>query len=401
MKIAIVHDFLMQMGGAEKVVEALHDMFPEAPIYTSAFDPKAMPIYYRTWDIRTSFLQRMVWKKYSHRLALMLYPMAFESFDLSEYDLVISSSSAFAKGVITQPHTTHICYTHAPMRYAWTTRNYMKSERTSRPMRALLGPGIHYLRMWDGMAASRVDHYIANSSAVAARIRKFYQRGCDIVHPPVDMNRFQIASEVGEYYIIVSRFVPYKRLDLAVEAFTRLNLPLKVVGTGRQRKQLKEMAGPTIEFLGHVDDVDLPGLIAGAKAFLMPGEEDFGIAPVEANACGRPVIAYAAGGALDSQVDGVTGVLFKEQTVDALCEAVRRAATIAWNPDVIRARALKCFDVDVFRRKINLIIKQHTDKSNGVGHGVATDHFDGGPDPLPLRLNSPPLESDKSILKGH
>ena len=369
MKVAIVHDFLTQMGGAEKVVEVLHDMFPEAPIYTSIFDPDAMPIYYRTWDIRPSFLQKLPIKKYSHRLALLLYPLAFESFDLSEYDVVISSSSAFAKGVITQPHTTHICYTHAPMRFAWTTKNYMKNEKVNRPMRMILGPGMHYLRNWDMQAASRVDHYVANSRAVSQRISKFYRRNCDVVYPPVDTKRFSIDSDVGDYFIIVSRFVPYKRLDLAVEAFTKLGLPLKVVGTGRQMKQLKEIAGPNVEFLGRVDDVALPGLLARAQAYLMPGEEDFGIAPVEANACGRPVIAYAAGGALDSQIDGVTGVLFKEQTVDCLCEAVRRFQQIKFDPQRIQAHA-QAFDNDVFRVVLHNTIHNMINAKQARAHKI-------------------------------
>lgn len=351
MKIAIVHDFLMQMGGAEKVVDVLHDMFPEAPIYTSAYDADSMPSYYRTWDIRTSFLQRLWMKRQTHRLALLLYPLAFESFDLSEFDLVISSSSAFAKGVITQPHTTHVCYTHAPMRYAWTTRSYVENEKLSRILRAALFPAAHYLRIWDSLASSRVDHYIANSSAVAKRIEKYYRRDSRIVFPPVDTSRFQISEEISDYYIIVSRFVPYKRLDLAVEAFTRLNRPLKVVGAGRQMQSLQAKAGPSIQFMGRVDDVELPGLLARSKAFIMPGEEDFGIAPVEANACGRPVLAYAAGGALDSQIDGITGVLFDEQTPEGLCDAVCQSDHIDFDPCRIRAHALR-FDTEVFRREI-------------------------------------------------
>jgi glycosyltransferase involved in cell wall biosynthesis len=351
MKIAIVHDFLMQMGGAEKVVDVLHDMFPQAPIYTSAYDADQMPSYYKTWDIRTSFLQRLWMKRKTHRLALLLYPLAFESFDLSDFDLVISSSSAFAKGVITQPDTTHVCYTHAPMRYAWTTRTYVENEKLGRFTRAMLLPAAHYLRMWDSVASSRVDHYIANSSAVAKRIEKYYRRPAQIVFPPVDTGRFEIAEDVGDYYIIVSRFVPYKRLDLAVEAFTRLNRRLKVVGTGRQMPALQAKSGPTIEFMGRVDDTELPGLLARARAFVMPGEEDFGIAPVEANACGRPVLAYAAGGALDTQIDNVTGVLFDEQSVDGLCDAVCRADHIDFDPIRIRAHASR-FDTEVFRSDI-------------------------------------------------
>lgn len=351
MKIAIVHDFLMQMGGAEKVVDVLHDMFPQAPIYTSAYDAEAMPAYYRTWDIRTSFLQRLWMKKKTHRLALLLYPIAFESFDLSEFDLVISSSSAFAKGVITQPHTTHVCYTHAPMRYAWTTRTYVENEKLGRMVRSALFPAAHYLRMWDNVAASRVDHYIANSSVVAKRIEKYYRRPSQIVFPPVDTGRFGIADNVEDYYIIVSRFVPYKRLDLAIEAFTQLNRRLKVVGTGRQLAALQAKAGPTIEFMGRVDDTELPNMLARARAFIMPGEEDFGIAPVEANSCGRPVIAYAAGGALDTQIDNVTGVLFHDQSVDGLCDAVCHSDHIDFDPIRIRTHASR-FDTEVFRSEI-------------------------------------------------
>jgi glycosyltransferase involved in cell wall biosynthesis len=315
-----------------------------------------MPDEYRSWDIRTSFLQKMWMKKHSHRLALLLYPAAFESFDLSEYDVVISSSSAFAKGVITQPHTTHICYTHAPMRFAWMTRSYVKNEKIGKPFRALLAPGLHYLRTWDSIASNRVDRYVANSSAVAKRIQKFYRHECDVVFPPVDTERFECASEVGDYYIVVSRFVPYKRLDLAVEAFTKLGRPLKVVGTGRQLKALQAVAGPTIEFLGRVKDEELTKLVAGARAFVMPGEEDFGIAAVEANAAGRPVIAYAAGGSLDVQTDGVTGVLFQEQTVDSLCAAVLRADDIDFNSAMIRSIAQRRFDTNVFRKRMAQVI---------------------------------------------
>jgi glycosyltransferase involved in cell wall biosynthesis len=228
---------------------------------------------------------------------------------LSDYDVVISSSSAFAKGVITQPHTTHICYTHAPMRYAWMTRSYVKNERIGKPFRALLTPGLHYLRTWDSIASNRVDRYVANSSAVAKRIQKFYRHECDVVFPPVDTEKFEIAPEVGDHYIIVSRFVPYKRLDLAVEAFTKLGVrsrswePAADEGAERGRR-------PHVEFLGHVKDEELTRLVSTARAFIMPGEEDFGIAAVEAHASGRPVIAFAAGGSLDVQIDGVTGVLF-------------------------------------------------------------------------------------------
>ncbi len=357
MKVAIIHDFLVQNGGAEKVVEVLHGMYPDAPIYTSIYDSAAMPASYRSWDIRTSFLQKIPKKRLSHRLALLLYPLAFESFDLSQYDVVISSSSSFAKGVITQPHTLHICYCHAPMRFAWTTRTYLENERVARPLRTLLAPGTHYLRNWDAIAALRVDQFVANSSVVARRINKFYRAKSRVIHPPVDTSRFSISPVVEDYYVMVSRAVPYKRLDLAVDAFTALGIPLKIAGSGRQMEELKKRAGSNVSFLGRVSDADLPGLLARAKGYVMPGEEDFGIAPVEANACGRPVVAYGAGGALDSQIDGKTGILFPEQTVQSLSDAIKRAEATEFDPQYIRNHALG-FDTEVFREKIQALVQE-------------------------------------------
>ena len=355
MRVAIVHDFLMQMGGAEKVVEVLHAMYPDAPVYTSAYDPEVMPDIYRTWDIRTSFLQRLPYKRKTHRFALPLYPMAFEAFNLSGYDLVLSSSSCFAKGIITPPHTTHVCYTHAPMRFAWSTENYLENENLPGLFRPPLALITHYLRTWDAIASTRVDQYVANSSVVARRIKKFYRAESEIVFPPVETGRFQIADAVDDYYIMVSRAVPYKRLDLAVAAFTRLKKPLKIVGAGRQMEELKAQAGPNVQFLGRVGDKDLPGLMARAKAYIMPGEEDFGIAPVEANACGRPVVAYSVGGALDTQLDGVTGVLFNEQTVDGLCDAVCRLEDLEIDPRTIQNHA-RNFDTAVFQERIRSVV---------------------------------------------
>ncbi len=363
MKVALVHDFLLQMGGAEKVVEVLHAMFPEAPLYTSAYDAEAMPDLYRTWDIRTSFLQKLPSKRKTHRFALPFYPLAFESFNLSGYDLVISSSSCFAKGILTPPHTTHVCYTHAPMRFAWSTESYLENENLPRIVRPPLAVITHYLRTWDAVASTRVDQYVANSSVVARRIRKFYRAPSEIVYPPVETCRFQISPQIGDYYIMVSRAVPYKRLDLAVEAFTRLKIPLKIVGSGRQMEALKAQAGPNVEFLGRVSDAALPELMARARAYIMPGEEDFGIAPVEANACGRPVIAYAAGGALDTQIDGVTGVLFREQTVDGLCAAVRLLEGLELKPAIIQAHA-RTFDTAVFRQRMMSVITKSLERDS-------------------------------------
>jgi glycosyltransferase involved in cell wall biosynthesis len=343
------------MGGAEKVLEALHELYPEAPVYTSVYCPAAMPTEYRSWDIRTSSLQRWPARRRLHRLMLPFYPAAFESFDLSAYDLVISSSSAFAKGVITLPHTRHVCYMHAPMRYVWMSDTYLKGEREGR-FRFMLGPVFHYLRLWDQVSAARVDTFVANSTAVRRRIAKFYRSEAIVIPPPVDTGRFRLSTERGDYYIAVSRFVPYKRMDLAVEAMSRLGKPLKVVGTGRQEADLRRRAGPTVEFLGWVPNERLPELMAGARAFLMPGEEDFGIAPVEANACGRPVIAYGAGGALDSQTDGITGILFTPQSVDALCDAVERFESMAFDHAAI-ARHAQRFSTDQFKSRIREVIE--------------------------------------------
>ena len=365
-RVAIVHDFLMQMGGAEKVVEVLHEMFPDAPIYTSAYDRDAMPAHYRDWDVHTTFLQRLPLKRRTHRAALLLYPVAFESFDLSNFDLVISSSAWFAKGVITQPHTTHISYTYTPMRLAWMPNFYMKEERVSMMMRTLIAPALNYLRSWDVQASLRVDHHVAISEVVAARIQKFYRRDSVVIPPPVDTQRFYVSPEVDDYYIMVARLAPYKRLDLAVRALTKLKRPLKIVGTGRYMEQLKKMAGPNVEFLGRVSDAELPRLLARAKAYIMPGMEDFGIAPVEANAAGRPVIALGQGGAVDSQIDGVTGCLFSEPTVASLIEAIKRADTIEFDPALIRAHAEK-FDRESFKARMGEYIARVMAPANPAG----------------------------------
>jgi glycosyltransferase involved in cell wall biosynthesis len=241
------------------------------------------------------------------------------------------------------------------MRYVWMTDTYLKGERAGR-VRGVLGPVFHYLRMWDQISASRVDTYIANSTAVQSRIAKFYRREATVIPPPVDTARFTVSHVQGDYYIAVSRFVPYKRMDMAIEAMTRLGKRLKVIGTGRQDAELRRIAGPTVEFLGWVPSDRLPELVSNARAFLMPGEEDFGIAPVEANACGRPVIAYAAGGALDSQEDGLTGVLFRPQSVDALCAAIERFERLQFDHAAIAERAGR-FDTEQFKLRMRAAIE--------------------------------------------
>jgi glycosyltransferase involved in cell wall biosynthesis len=361
MKVALAHDYLNQCGGAERVLEQLHDLYPDAPIYTSMYDAKVMPAAYRSWDIRTSFMQHLPFVTTRHQAYLMAYPIAFESFDLSAYDVVISNSSAFCKGVVTGPSTLHISYCLTPMRWVWRYRDYVDRERLGGMARTLLPPLIHYLRVWDAMASSRVDRYVAISSAVAARIRKYYRRDSEIIYPPVDTAQFPPTCPTGDYYMTVGRLTPYQRKDLIVDAFRDLGKPVKIVGDGRDRARLQARATPNIEFPGYVDDRTLRDLYANCRGYLFPGEEDFGIAPVEAQAAGKPVIAYAAGGALDTVIDGETGVHFARQTPADLAEAVRRFETLTFDPDRIRQNAQR-FSAQVFRERFSAFVaKAYTD----------------------------------------
>jgi glycosyltransferase involved in cell wall biosynthesis len=357
MKVALAHDYLNQYGGAERVLEQLHSYYPDAPIYTSMYDPSVMPPDYRSWDIRTSFMQRLPLVKKQHQAYLMAYPIAFESFDLGPYDVVISNSSAFCKGVVTGPNTLHISYCLTPMRWVWRYRDYVERERLGGFARAVLPPLIHYLRVWDAGASSRVDRYIAISTAVAARIRKYYRRDSVIIPPPVDTEQFALSRTSGDYYLTVARLAPYRRIDLIVEAFRELGLPVKIVGIGRDRARLEARATPNIEFLGRVDDETLADLYANCRGYLFPGEEDFGIAPVEAQAVGKPVVAYGAGGSLDTVIDGETGVLFPHQTPKDLADAIRRLETMSFDPERIRRNAER-FSVSVFRESLTKYVEQ-------------------------------------------
>ncbi len=357
--VALVHDYLNQYGGAERVLEELHVLFPSAPVFTSMYAPEKMSPAIRGMEIRTSFLQRLPLVTRRHQPFLPLYPLAFESFDFSEFDLVISNSSAFCKGVITQPGTLHVCYCLTPMRWVWNYRGYVERERLGPAARFILPSVISQLRAWDIATAQNVDRFVGISRAVQARIRKYYRREAAVIYPPVNCAGFEPQpGREGDYYLIVSRLVPYKRIDLAVDAFTRLGLPLKIVGSGgRDEPALRARAGRSVEFLGRVPDAELRDLYARCRAFVFPGEEDFGIAPLEANASGRPVIAYAGGGALDTVADGRTGVLFAEQTVDSLVEAVRRVEQTTWDPSTLRAHA-ESFDTQVFRSQFRAFVEE-------------------------------------------
>ncbi len=353
MKVALVHDYLNQMGGAERVVMAFHDIFPDAPIYTSIYDPKRVDPAFRQMDVRTSFMQKFPLVTKHHQPYLPFYPFAMESLDLRGYDLVLSSSSAFGKGVITRPETLHICYCHTPMRWCWAYDEYVEREQLGTVARKVLPLLITGLRIWDQTSAMRVDHFIANSPVVAERIQKYYRRDAIVIAPPVETSRFPFdpATQPEDYFLIISRLVPYKRIDLAIEACNRLQLPLVIIGSGRDEARLKKLAGPTIRFMGRLSDQAILHYYAHCRAFLFPGEEDFGITPLEAQASGRPVIAYGVGGALASVIDGITGTFFHDQTIDSLASALATFNEDAFDSQVIRDHALE-FDKPLFNRRI-------------------------------------------------
>ena len=356
MRVAIIHDYLNQYGGAERVLEALHELYPHAPVYTSIYDAEAMPALYRGWDIRTSWMQQLPGWRRHFRKYFLLYPSAFESFDLHEYDLIISSSSAYAKGVIPRPGARHICYCHTPMRFAWRTDAYVERESIGGLQAAILPVMLTYVRLWDVASTPRVDAFVANSREVAGRIARYYGRSAVVIPPPIDLPPYQPAAPEN-YYLSGGRLIPYKRLDLAVRAFNALRLPLKIFGEGRDRAALEAIAGPTIEFLGHVSEQQRRELFARCRAFVFPGEEDFGITPLEAMAAGRPVVAYARGGALETVIEGVSGRFFHEQTAAALAAAIARARVDQYDADAIRRHA-EGFGRDVFLERMRAIIDQ-------------------------------------------
>lgn len=352
MKLALVHDYLNQAGGAERVVECLHETYPEAPIYTSIYDKNRMPGIFRSMDIRTSFMQNLPFVMKHFKKYLPLYPFAFKSFDLSGFDLILSSSSAWGKGVKKKAGQLHICYCHSPMRFAWMYEDYMEKEEYGPFIRMLLPPVMKWLKKWDIETARNVDFFIANSKTTEKRIKLFYGRDSHVINPPVDTSFFKPYNDkIKDYFLVVSRLNPYKHIDLAVEAFNELGLPLYIIGFGPDERRLKKMAGSNIKFLGKLPDPELVKYYSECRAFVLPGEEDFGLTPVEAQACGRPVVAYRAGGALESVVEGVTGIFFDMQEKNSLIEAVKKFNMMSFDKEKIRENALK-FDKGVFKKRI-------------------------------------------------
>lgn len=357
-KIAIVHDFLREYGGAERVVEALHELYPDAPLYVAFADKKAMGMHWQRfadWDIRQSWLSRVPFIYRLFSPLRVLAPAAFHSFDLSEYDVVISSSNAyFAKAVRVKKPAKHLCYCHTPPRalYGYSTMSDWKKNPVIRVAGTLIN---HVCRVMDARSAEGVDVFIANSAEVQRRIQKYYRQESVIIHPPVQVPR-KLESRPRSYYLYVNRLAFAKHPELAVQVATALELPLKVVGTGKILPELKAMAGPTVEFLGGVSDEALHELYSGAKALLYPVEdEDFGIVPIEAMGHGVPVVAHRSGGPMETIIDGMTGVFFDELSVNGLSAAVKKLQTLSLEPAAIHKHAQQ-FTEQVFREKISTLV---------------------------------------------
>jgi glycosyltransferase involved in cell wall biosynthesis len=360
LKVALVHDWLTGQRGGEKVLEALAEVFPEAPIYTLFHFKGSQVEAIERKRIETSFLQSLPFLRRHYRWYLPLYPLAAELFDLQAYDLVVSSSHCVAKGIIPNPNALHVSYIHSPVRYAWNQYEaYFGARRLSFPARVIIPGRIHRLRMWDVTSSARVDHFVANSGAVARRIGKYYRRTAEVVHPPVDTGFFHPAETPSprEFDLIVTALVPYKMIDVALAAYKGLGRPLKIVGDGPEMKRLRRLAGPEVEFLGSRTSEELRELYRRARLLLMPGEEDFGIAAVEAQACGAPVVAYGCGGALETVLDGRTGLFFSSLTPAGIRDALDKFRTLEFNESTLRTHALG-FSREVFKDRIAASIRR-------------------------------------------
>jgi glycosyltransferase involved in cell wall biosynthesis len=358
MKVAIVHYWLVGMRGGEKVVEALAEMYPQADIFTHVYVPEMISEKIREHRIIPTFINALPRASKMYKTYLPLMPLALEQCDLRGYDLVISSESGPAKGVITPAEALHVCYCHTPMRYIWNMYHDYR-EGAGRVTRMMMPALSHYLRMWDVSTAARVDSFVANSETVAKRIRRYYGADSVVIHPPVDTNSFSIAppSEIGDYYLMAGELVAYKRPDLAVRAFNELKLKLVVIGGGDMLDEVRRLAGPTVTVLGAQPFDVLRSHYARCRALIFPGEEDFGMVPVEAMASGRPVIAFGRGGAVETVATGLSGVFFAEQTVESISLAVNELGKFEIDPAKIAAHA-KRFGKDLFFRKM----REHIDR---------------------------------------
>jgi len=362
MKIALVHDFLIQDGGAERVLRAFCNIWPDAPIFTIVHSKKNSPEPFKFKKINSSFLQKIPFGVRNYQWFLPIMPAAVERLDLSDFDVVLSSASAFSKGIITHPQTLHICYCHTPTRYLWSdTLKYIDELNYNSIIKKTVPLILPRLRVWDKLSADRVDLFIANSKTVSKRIKKYYGRESDIINPPVETDKFGISEKPGEYFLTGGRLVPYKRFDIAIKVFSRLGIPLKIFGTGPELKNLRNISRKNIEFLGQISDEEKTEVFKNAIAFINPQEEDFGITALESMASGRPVIALAKGGARETIIAGVTGEFFEEQTWESLAHAVLKFKSDTYSPARIREYALQ-FDTEIFKEKIKSFVENSKHK---------------------------------------
>lgn len=356
MRIALVHDYLVQYGGAERVLECLSEVFPYAPIYTIVYNESAMHGVFKDKKIYTSYLQKIPFAKRWHRIFPFLMPLAIEQFDFSAYDIVISDSSSYAKGIITNPNTLHICYMHTPMRYAWDDcQKYTKDFYFPKIIKKIVPIAMNYIRLWDKISADRVDIFIANSNFVSKRIKKYYRKDSIVINPPVDVEKFYLESNIKKdnekYYLMVGRLIAYKRHDIAIKAFNKLNLPLKIIGRGPELKRLQKIANSNIEFLGRVEDDGLKKYYNLCEAVIFPQEEDFGIVAIEALSFGKPLIAYRGGDIPEHMEEDKMGIFFDNQDEDDIVKAVEKFKKISFDAEYIRSKVLK-FDRKIFKKKI-------------------------------------------------
>ena len=371
MKVALIHDHLAQDGGAEKVLKVLSDIFPEAPIYTLLYEKKNVDKYFKDKKIETSIIQKLPGGIKHYQWYLFFMPIAVEFFDLRSFDVVISDTSSFAKGVITSPETLHICYCHTPTRYLWSdTHQYINELKYNKWFKKIISLVLNRIRLWDKLAADRVDIFIANSKTVQKRITKYYRRSSQVIYPPVDTNNFKISDvsnqeDKDKYFLIGCRLAPYKRVDMVIEAFKILgdNYRLKIFGSGVDLERLKKIAADckNIEFLGRVSDQEKANLYSQAQAFINPQEEDFGITAVESMASGRPVIAYRKGGATETVLDGKTGLFFNQQTPEDIVRVIKAFNSNKFNPEEIKAWSDN-FSIDNFRKNITDFINNKFNK---------------------------------------
>ena len=346
-KIAVVHDYFIQMGGAERVAEELHSIFPNSQMFTTV-DLRPESSHSTS---KTSWMQHLPINEKNHRHYFLLYPLAVGSLDLSDFDLVISSTSGYAKGVRRKRGAVHICYCHTPMRWVWRYEDYAAREQFGTLSKKILPPLLAGLKKWDLRAAEQPDFYIANSHVIARRIKEFYKRDAVVIPPPIDVERFSSDEPDEDFYLLLSRLSSYKRLDLAVEACKKLDRPLVVIGDGPARQQLEKLAGPKTKFLGRQPDSVVAKYAGRCRALIFPGEEDFGMTPLEINAAGRAVIAFEAGGAKETVISHKTGVFFKKQTPESVIEAIEEFENLTWDRGLLRRHAEK-FNRNVFASRI-------------------------------------------------